>query len=60
MSATVEYDARWDVYRIREDGQLMADGDGYPLAFDHRADAEDMVTRRTELFAEIARQRRCR
>ncbi|MEY9845019.1 hypothetical protein ABH940_002089 [Streptacidiphilus sp. BW17] len=60
MSATVEYDAHWDVFRVREGGRLMADGDGYPLAFDHRAEAEDMLTRRAELFAEIARKRRRR
>ncbi|MEY9937271.1 hypothetical protein [Streptacidiphilus sp. MAP5-3] len=51
MSATVEYDERWNCFRVREGGKLMADGDGYPLAFDDRQDAEDMLTRRAELFA---------
>jgi hypothetical protein len=58
VTAQVVYDERWDVYRVKEGGTYMADGDGYPLAFDHRADAEDMLQRRADLFAMPVRKLR--
>jgi hypothetical protein len=59
VSAAVVYDARWDVFRVKDErGQVMADGDGYQLAFEHRADAEDMLTRRAAVFVELAKLRK--
>lgn len=59
MSAQVFFDERWDVYRVRDErGRVMADGNGYQLAFDDRHAAEDMLARRAALFAIPARSLR--
>lgn len=51
MSARAVYDPAQDVWRVEVNGEVMADEDNYPLAFEDQADADDMIARRAELLS---------